>query len=56
MTDNPDTEIAASLELQETTEWRLPQLLDLKEAIIAADNGEFASKDEVDAWFAHHGC
>ena len=35
--------------------WRVPQLLDLQEAIVAADNGDFASKDEVDEWFARHG-
>nr|WP_315222474.1 hypothetical protein [uncultured Duganella sp.] len=35
--------------------WRVPQLLDLQEAIAAADDGDFASKDEVDEWFARHG-
>lgn len=35
--------------------WRVPQLLDLQEAIAAADNGDFASKDEVDEWFARYG-
>jgi predicted transcriptional regulator len=35
--------------------WRVPQLLDLQEAIEAADNGDFASKDEVDEWFARYG-
>ena len=35
--------------------WRVPQLLDLLEAIAAADDGDFASQEEVDAWFARHG-
>lgn len=55
MTDNLTTEIKMLLELQKAVAWRLPQLLDLQEAIVAADNGEFASKDEVDEWFARHG-
>lgn len=35
--------------------WRVPQLLDLQQAIAEADNGEFASADEVDEWFARYG-
>lgn len=35
--------------------WRAPQLLDLKDAIAAADRGEFASDDEVTALFARYG-
>jgi len=31
--------------------WRTPQLADLEEAIAAADRGEFASDDEVNAVF-----
>jgi RHH-type transcriptional regulator, rel operon repressor / antitoxin RelB len=32
--------------------WRAPQLLDLQEAIAAADRGEFASDEEVSGFFA----
>lgn len=35
--------------------WRVPQILDLKDAIAAADRGEFASDDEVNAFFARYG-
>lgn len=55
MTDDVPTEIATLLASQKTAAWRLPQLLDLQEAILAADNGEFASEDEVEQWFARHG-
>ena len=34
--------------------WRVPQLLDLQEAIKAADRSEFATDDEVNAFFARH--
>jgi RHH-type transcriptional regulator, rel operon repressor / antitoxin RelB len=30
-------------------DWRLPQIEDLKAAVLAADRGEFASNDEVAA-------
>lgn len=32
--------------------WRMPQIRDLKDAIAAADRGEFATDDEVNAFFA----
>jgi predicted transcriptional regulator len=35
--------------------WRSAQLTDLQEAIAAADRGEFASEDEVQALFARYG-
>jgi predicted transcriptional regulator len=35
--------------LTDYLDWRLPQVVDLKEAIAAADRGEFASDDEVQA-------
>jgi len=41
--------------LREYMGWRVPQILDLKEAIAAADRGEFASDDEADAFFARYG-
>ena len=41
--------------LKEYTGWRIPQFLDLQEAVAAADRGEFATDDEVAAFFAKHG-
>jgi predicted transcriptional regulator len=41
--------------LREYMNWRVPQIRDLKEAIAAADQGEFASEDEVEAFFARYG-
>ena len=40
--------------LAEYLDWRLPQVADLKEAIAAADRGEFASDDEVQAIFQRY--
>jgi predicted transcriptional regulator len=41
--------------LRDYLSWRGPQLLDLKQAIAAADRGEFASDEEVNAVFAKYG-
>ena len=41
--------------LREYLSWRVPQILDLKEAIAAADREDFATDDEVNAFFARHG-
>lgn len=41
--------------LREYTGWLVPQIKDLKEAVAAADRGEFATDEEVDAVFARHG-
>jgi predicted transcriptional regulator len=38
--------------LAEYLDWRLPQVADLKEALAAADRGEFAGDDEVQAVLA----
>jgi predicted transcriptional regulator len=38
--------------LAEYLDWRLPQIEDLKVAVLAADQGDFASEDEVKAAFA----
>jgi predicted transcriptional regulator len=38
--------------LRQYLSWRVPQMLDLREAIAAADRGEFASDEEVNAFFA----
>lgn len=35
-------------------DWRIPQTEDLKKAIAAADRGEFASDEEVEAFFNAH--
>ena len=35
-------------------EGRIPQIADLKAAVLQADHGEFASDDEVGAVFARH--
>lgn len=35
--------------------WRIPQMLDLEEAIKEADVGQFASNDEVTAVFSRYG-
>lgn len=36
-------------------DWRIPQIEDLKKAIAAADRGEFASDEEVEAVFRKYG-
>jgi predicted transcriptional regulator len=41
--------------LREYIGWRVPQLLDLQEAVKAADRGDFATEDEVNEFFARHG-
>jgi len=41
--------------LTEYMAWRVPQMRDLKEAIEAADRGEFASADETTEFFAKYG-
>jgi predicted transcriptional regulator len=41
--------------LVEYMAWRVPQMHDLKQAIAAADRGEFAADDEVADFFARYG-
>ncbi len=41
--------------LSQYVHWRSAQLRDLHEAVAAADRGEFAEDDEVDAFFARYG-
>lgn len=41
--------------LSQYVDWRTAQVRDLQEAIAAADRGEFAEDDEVDAFFARYG-
>lgn len=40
--------------LAEYLDWRLPQMADLAEAVAAADRGEFASDEDVQAVLARH--
>lgn len=36
-------------------DWRIPQIEDLKKALAAADRGEFASDEQVEAVFRKYG-
>jgi len=45
----------AATALAHYLDWRLPHLLELEEAIAAADRGEFATAQEVSAVFAKYG-
>jgi predicted transcriptional regulator len=47
--------MSEDLDIEHDVAWRVPQLLDLQKAIAAADDGDFASQEEVDEWFARHG-
>lgn len=40
--------------LTEYLAWRIPQVADLKEAVAAAERGEFATDGEVNATFARY--
>lgn len=41
--------------LTEYLAWRLPQIDDLKQAVLAAEQRDFATDAEVQATFAKHG-
>jgi predicted transcriptional regulator len=41
--------------LREYVGWRVPQILDLKEAIAAAESGEFATDEEANTFFRQYG-
>jgi predicted transcriptional regulator len=41
--------------LSDYLDWRIPQIENLKLAIAAADRGEFASDEEVEATFKKYG-
>ena len=45
----------ASNAISDYLDWRIPQTEALKEAIAAADRGEFASDEEVEAVFRKYG-
>ena len=42
--------------VEEYLAWRVPQLQDLEVAITEADEGKFASEDQVNRVFAKYGC
>lgn len=44
----------ASEALADYLDWRIPQIEALKQAISAADQGDFASADEVENFFRRH--
>lgn len=46
----------AAAAVEEYLAWRIPQLEDLEEAIQEAEEGKFASEEEVNRVFAKHGC
>lgn len=46
--------MVASEALSDYLAWRVPQVEALKQAIAAADRGEFASDSEVEAFFTRH--
>jgi RHH-type transcriptional regulator, rel operon repressor / antitoxin RelB len=54
MVGQSKTQIAANA-IEDYLDWRIPQIADLKEAIAAADRGEFASEEEVEAFFKKYG-
>ena len=47
--------IIAANALSDYLDWRIPQIENLKLAIAAADRGEFATEDEVEATFKKYG-
>ncbi|MYN42622.1 CopG family transcriptional regulator [Duganella sp. FT109W] len=54
LSGQPPTEIAQQA-LRHYVGWRGAQLADLQKGIAAADQGEFASEDEVNAVFTRYG-
>lgn len=44
----------ASEALADYLDWRVPQIEALKQAVAAADKGDFASADEVENFFKRH--
>jgi len=46
----------AAAAVEEYLAWRIPQLEDLEEAIREAEEGKFASEEEVNRVFAKYGC
>jgi RHH-type transcriptional regulator, rel operon repressor / antitoxin RelB len=54
MVGQSKAQIAANA-IEDYLDWRIPQIEDLKIAIAAADRGEFASDEEVEAVFKKFG-
>lgn len=54
LSGKPFTSIAEEA-LRDYVGWRVPQLLDLEQAVQAADEGDFASDEEVERFFKRHG-
>jgi RHH-type transcriptional regulator, rel operon repressor / antitoxin RelB len=54
MVGQSKTQIAANA-IEDYLDWRIPQIADLKLAIAAADRGEFATDEQVEAIFKKHG-
>lgn len=50
MIDRPQASVASEA-LADYLDWRTPQIEALKQAVAAADRGEFASADEVEKFF-----
>lgn len=54
MVGQSKAQIAANA-IEDYLDWRIPQIADLKLAIAAADRGEFATDEEVEAVFKKFG-
>ncbi len=54
MVGQSKAQIAANA-IEDYLDWRIPQIADLKLAIAAADRGEFATDEEVEAVFKKYG-
>jgi predicted transcriptional regulator len=50
LVDRPQASVASEA-LADYLDWRVPQIEALKQTVAAADRGEFASAEEVDAFF-----
>jgi predicted transcriptional regulator len=54
MVGQSKTQIAANA-IEDYLDWRIPQIADLKKAIAAADRGEIATDEQVEAVFKKYG-
>ena len=54
MVGQSKTQIAVNA-IEDYLDWRIPQIADLKLALAAADRGEYASEEEVEALFKRYG-
>lgn len=53
MIDRPQASVASEA-LADYLDWRVPQIEALKQAIASADQGKFASADEVEQFFKRY--